>query len=126
MSNQAAVDTARKCLTTLRMPPEQAAQRLVDDAIDKLGSKDNVSVLLIVKGTGAAAAEARRDLKIEEPDSLDLDLELGLGFGGLGLGSGGREESPPPRPPPAVDGRDKPIEDDEELMEFLMDDANFT
>lgn len=110
MSNQGAVDFVNRSLRDGRSP-QQACDALVRHAVEDLKTRDNVSVIIVVPGPSpppphgdAAGAGGSRLLKpvAAQPDGVARN-----------------PEAPTAR-------RAEGNVDDEELMRFLMDDANFT
>ena len=127
LTSQQAVDYARRQLAK-DAPLERAAQALVRHAIDDKDSRDNVSVVLVRLAPRAPGFEAESD----SDDAEDLLADLGLGPAPPAGRPVARDPFPlanrtnafsrPAAEPPKASSR---IIDDDDLMDFLMDDSNF-
>ncbi|KAH8073830.1 Sigma factor PP2C-like phosphatase [Aureococcus anophagefferens] len=118
LTSEEAVDFARDQLRAGR-PLDAAALNLVHHAIDDRDSRDNVSVILAKLSPAAdlrgGAAAAPRAFDANDADALLADLDLAASSHGDDVDDRGEGRA---------NSKSK-IMDDDDLMDFLLDDANF-
>merc|ERR1712032_1469883 len=106
MDNQTAVDYVLKCLNGNKGDAAGAAKQLVEHAVHKLNSNDNVtaSIVMISGSTKAAAAAPRKNLQKSGTVRADFGAAPAAAAAAAGASTKGL---------------------DADLMSFLMDDSNF-